>query len=270
MSDAGPGRLDVNGVTVELRRQGSGPTLLYVHGHLGLWKADPFLDALARDFTVLTPSAPGFEGSPTVDRFTTIDELAYLYLDLMAQLDLDAVTLVGSSMGGWLALSIAIKDVSRLKSLVLLNATGVHFGGPEDESIGDIFSMAEDEFTTRGFADPDVGRKNYAEWSDAELLVSSRNREAAARYGWMPCMYDPKLLQWLHRVHVPTLLLWGEADRITCAGYAEKLAGAIPGAVLEPIADAGHFPHMEKPVEAARRIAAFAIGPAVAADPGAA
>lgn len=264
MSDAGPERLDVNGVAVELRRQGSGPTLLYLHGHLGLWKAEPFLDALARDFTVLTPSAPGFEGSPTVDRFTTIDELAYLYLDLMGQLDLSEVTLVGSSMGGWLALSIAIKDASRLKSLVLLNTIGVHFGGPEDESIGDIFSMAEDEFTTRGFADPEIGRKNYAEWSDAELLISSRNREAAARYGWMPCMYDPKLLQWLHRVSVPTRLLWGEVDQITCAGYGEKLADAIPGATLETISGAGHFPHMEQPDEAARRIAMFATDGTVA------
>lgn len=261
MSEAVPEQVDVNGVKVELRRQGSGPTLLYLHGHLGLWQAQPFLDALARNFTVLTPSAPGFEGSPTIDRFTTIDELAYLYLDLMDRLDLADVTLVGSSMGGWLALALAIKDIRRLKSLILLNATGVHFGGPENESIGDIFSMAEDEFARRGFANPDVGRKNYSEWSDAELLVSSRNREAAARYGWMPCMYDPKLLQWLHRVSVPTLLLWGEADRITASGYGPKLAEAIPGATLRTISGAGHFPHMEKPEESAQHIAAFTADP---------
>jgi pimeloyl-ACP methyl ester carboxylesterase len=264
VSKAAVEHLDVNGVKVELRRQGKGPTLLYLHGHLGLWQSHAFLDALAQDFTVLTPSAPGFEGSPTVDHFTVIDDLAYLYLDLLDQLDLNDVVLAGSSMGGWLAMAIAIKGSRRIMSLALLNPTGVHFGGPEDESIGDIFSMAEGEFAARGFADPEMGRKNYAEWTDQELLTSSRNREAAARYGWMPCLYDPKLLHWLHRVTVPTVLLWGEADRITCPDYAEQLARALPDATLVTMAGAGHFPHMEKPDEAARQIAAFMRTPALA------
>lgn len=249
---------EVQGVKVELRRLGAGPALLYLHGHMGLWKSEAFLEQLAQHFTVFAPSAPGFEGSPTVDRFTSVDELSYLYLDLMEQLDLRDVTLVGSSMGGWLAQAIAVKDSSRISALALLNATGVHFGGPEEESVADIFSMAEEDFVTRGFAVPDIGRKNYAEWSDAELLTSSRNREAAARYGWMPCMYDPKLLQWLHRIKVKTLVLWGEADRITASDYGRKLADHIPGAAFEVISGAGHFPHMELPQQTADRLAQFA------------
>lgn len=252
--------VDVKGVQIEVRRSGAGPAALYLHSHLGMWQMHPFLAALSRDFTVIAPSAPGFEGSPTVDRFTSIDDLSYLCLDLLETMELRDVTLVGASLGGWLALSIAVKDASRFKSIALIDPTGVHFGGPEDESIGDVFSMSEDEFTAKGFANPENGRKRYAEWTDAELLTSSRNREAAARYAWMPCLYDPKLRSWLHRVALPTLVLWGEADRITERSFADQMAIALPHASLTVVEGAGHFPAMEQPEATARLIADFALG----------
>lgn len=118
--------------------------------------------------------------------------------------------------------------------------------------------MGETEFSTLGFADPAQGRKPYGDMSDEELLISSRNREAAARYAWMPPLYDPKLAQRLHRVKTPTRILWGEKDRITGRLYAEQMVAHIPGASLEVIEGAGHFPVIEQPGLTASRIAAFA------------
>ena len=92
---------------------------------------------------------------------------------------------------------------------------------------------------------------------EAEVRTVARNREATARYGWSPYMHDPKLKQRLHRIRIPTLMLWGTADRIVCADLRPRLRAAIPGARFEAIERAGHFPHLEQPDEFARRILAL-------------
>ena len=72
-------------------------------------------------------------------------------------------------------------------------------------------------------------------------------------------MHNPKLRGRLHSVDVPTLILWGTADRIVLnADYGRAFAAAIPGARLETIERAGHYPHIEQPQEFARRALAFA------------
>lgn len=249
----------VQGLSVEAVSRGAGPPLLFLHPHLGLWKAEPFIDALAKHFSVLAPSHPGFGNSNVNPSMTSVEDLAYFYLDLLDQWNLRSVTVVGSSLGGWIALALAIKDCHRIDKLVLLDSTGVHFGGADQEDIADVFSMSEQDFASRAFSDARLGKKDFASMTDAELLVSARNREAAARYAWMPPLYDPKLGQRLHRVRSPTLVLWGAQDRITAIDYGERLSAALPNAKFERIAQAGHFPHIERPDEVARRITAFGI-----------
>jgi len=96
---------------------------------------------------------------------------------------------------------------------------------------------------------------------DAQLFVSqliaARNREATARYGWSPYLHDPKLKGRLHRIRIPTLFLWGAADRILSEAYGRAYCAAIAGARFETIERAGHYPHIEQPDEFARRIFAF-------------
>lgn len=237
----------VNGLSIELQRRGSGPALMFLHAHLGLWRSEPFIDALAARFDVIAPSHPGFGASQVSPSITTVDDLGYFYLDLIEQLGLEKLTVVGASLGGWIALSMAIKDCSRIASLVLLNPVGLHFGRPDEESVVDIFSLDETAFSTRGFANPALGCKDYASMDDGELLISSRNREAAARYAWSPCFYDPKLAGWLPRIKRPVHLLWGAEDRLTAPGYGLQIAKAMPHADFREIAGAGHFPHIERP-----------------------
>jgi pimeloyl-ACP methyl ester carboxylesterase len=248
----------VRGLNIEVVRHGSGPSLMFLHPHLGLWKSHPFIDALSESFSVCAPSHPGFGASAVSANITSVDDLSYFYLDLLEQWDARDVLLVGASLGGWIALAIAIKDCSRLANIVLIDSAGVHFGMPLDEDIADIFSMSEQEFASRAFSDAGVGKREFGTMTDAELLLSARNREAAARYGWMPCLYDPRLKQNLHRVHSNALVLWGENDRIASVDYGRQLSNALPQAVFESIPAAGHFPHIEKPRETAQRIITFA------------
>jgi pimeloyl-ACP methyl ester carboxylesterase len=92
---------------------------------------------------------------------------------------------------------------------------------------------------------------------DAQILAAARNREATARYAWSPYMHDPKLRRRLHRIRIPTLVLWGTSDRILSESYGRAYCAAISGARFELIERAGHFPHLEQPEIFADRVFSF-------------
>ncbi len=215
---------------------------------------------LATQTRVLALSHPGFGASEQPPAFTTIDDLAYFYLDLLDELDLSDAILVGVSFGGWIAAEMAIKSCARLSHLVLANPVGIKVSDRETRDIADIFAMTEEQFATLAYFDPSRGRHDYKSMPEAEVRNAARNREATARYGWSPYLHDPKLKQRLKRIRVPTLLLSGAADRILTPGYVRAYCAAIPGARLETIEAAGHFPHLEQPQEFAERVFAFVNG----------
>jgi pimeloyl-ACP methyl ester carboxylesterase len=141
--------------------------------------------------------------------------------------------------------------------LVLGNPVGIKVGDRETRDILDIFAMVEGEFLEKAFADPAVGQRDYRAMREDEVTVVARNREAAALYAWSPYMHDPKLKGRLHRIRIPTLVLWGAADRLVGEAYGTAFAAAMPGAKFETIAGAGHFPHLEQPKAFAGRTLAF-------------
>jgi pimeloyl-ACP methyl ester carboxylesterase len=107
------------------------------------------------------------------------------------------------------------------------------------------------------YHDPANGATDASSMTEDEALALFRNREAAALFGWSPYMHNPKLKYRLHRIDVPTLVLWGESDRVVSAHYGRAYAAAIPNACFETIAAAGHFPHLEQPRVFAERVRAF-------------
>src|SRR5258708_23922543 len=107
----------VRDTRITLKRGGSGPTLLYLHGANGAPAVRPFMELIAQNYEVLVPEHPGFGASEERAWLDNIHDLAYFYLDFIDQLELRDVHLVGSSIGGWLALEIAVRDVSRLRRL---------------------------------------------------------------------------------------------------------------------------------------------------------
>jgi pimeloyl-ACP methyl ester carboxylesterase len=186
-----------------------------------------------------------------------VDDLAYFYLDMMDELDLRDTIVIGVSLGAWIAAAIAVKSTARMARLVLGNPVGIKVSDREARDILDIFAMLESEFIEKAFADPNVGKRDYRAMTDGEVTVAARNREAAALYTWSPYMHDPKLKGWLHRVRIPTLVLWGTADRLVREGYGRAFCAALPGGLFETIAGAGHFPHIEQPKAFAARALAF-------------
>jgi pimeloyl-ACP methyl ester carboxylesterase len=247
----------VNGAHIEMIDRGHGRPILFLHPHIGLDPSAPVHGVLAEGGRLIAPSHPGFGHSERPSGITTVDDLAYFYLDLMDALDLRDALVIGVSLGAWIAAEIAVKSTERIAGLVLGNPVGIKVGDRETRDILDIFAMLEGEFLEKTFANPAVGQRDYRAMTDDEVTVVARNREAAALYAWSPYMHDPKLKGRLHRIRIPTLVLWGTADRLVGEAYGRAFAAAVPGAKFETIAGAGHFPHIEQPKAFAGRALAF-------------
>ena len=253
----GPKSIEVRGIRVEWVERGNGRPLLFLHPSIGLDTAAPVFDRLAKGAHLLAPSHPGFGGSDLPPSFTTVDDLAYFYLDLLDQLDLHDVTVVGVSLGAWIAAEIAVKSTARIARLVLADAVGIRVSERETSDIADIFALTEKGFIALAYHDPVVGARDPA-LPDASVARIARNLESTARFCWNPYMHDPKLKGRLHRIDVPTLMLWGAQDRIVAPDYGRAYASAIPKARFATIDQAGHFPHLERPDEFASQVLSFA------------
>ncbi|MBI3301794.1 MAG: alpha/beta hydrolase [Deltaproteobacteria bacterium] len=250
--------LTIHGVQLEVVDRGQGRPIVLLHGEDGLDPTAPVLDLLAASGRVIAPSHPGFGQSPEADTVDTVDDLAYLYLDLLAEQRLRDVVLVGFSLGGWIAAEMAVKCTDRLAKLILVAPMGIKVGDRETRDIPDIFALAPDEVARLQYHDPARAAIDYAALSDDMLTVIARNREAMALYAWEPYFHNPKLRQRLHRINIPTLLLWGASDRFVTPGYyGAAYRDAIPGARLEIIERAGHFPHREQPEAFIDRVRLF-------------
>jgi pimeloyl-ACP methyl ester carboxylesterase len=251
-------RIQIGGVSLELLTAGDGPAVLFLHGGDYFRQHREFFDRMTRNWRVVVPRHPGFGASERPDSFRTVHDLAYLYLDLLDRQNLDDVTLVGSSFGGWIALEMCVRCLARISRLALIDAVGVKFGGREERDIADIYALPGDEVLRRIFFNPALTAPDYAQLDDEQVTEVARDRAATALYGWRPYMHNPGLRQWLHRIHVPTLVLWGDSDGIVTPGYGERLCRTLPNARFELIRKAGHYPQLERPGEVADSIDRFA------------
>jgi len=256
-TDAASGSLTVEGTRIDLIERGKGRPLLFLHAENGIEPAHAAIDELAKAAHVLAPSHPGFGRSELPKGMHTVDDLSYFYLDLLDQLDLRDVTLVGVAFGAWIAAEIAVKSAARLARLVMANAVGIKLGDRETRDIADIFALTEPEYLEIAYCDPNAGRRDYKSLAPAEVAAAARAREATARFAWSPYFHNPRLKSRLHRIRIPTLFLWGAHDRMVGEPYGRGYCALIPDARFETIDRAGHFPHQEQPKIFAEKVKAF-------------
>jgi pimeloyl-ACP methyl ester carboxylesterase len=263
-------RLSVQGIELEVIRGGTGRPILLLHGPTTLSPRAPFLELLAREAALIAPSHPGFGNSPRPDDFDTVYDLVHLYQDLLDDLPHDKVALIGLSFGGWIAAEVAVNCSHKLDKLILVDPVGIKIGGREERDIVHLFNTSPAEVSRRAWHDPAKERsglfglgwqQHLDAMSDEELVIAARNWDALCLYAWRPHLYNPQLKRWLHRIKVPTLLLWGASDRIVTPGYGEAYSRLIPGSRLEFIAAAGHHPELEQPEAFVGRVVRFLEGP---------
>jgi pimeloyl-ACP methyl ester carboxylesterase len=256
----GKSTIEVSGIALEMDVRGSGKPLLFLHPEIGMDRAGPALDALAQGAKVIAPTHPAYGKPPVPLSFNTIDDIAYLYLDLLEAHDLRDVNVVGLGIGGWIAAEIAVKSTQRLAKMVLVDAFGVKHGDRETRDIYDMWFVTEADLQKVLYLNEDLAARDVSKLPDDELYAIARAREASSRFGWRPYMHDPKLKARLHRIKIPTLVLWGAEDKIVAAAYGKAYAAALPNASFATIEKSGHFPHVEQPQEFARRTLEFIEG----------
>jgi pimeloyl-ACP methyl ester carboxylesterase len=233
--------VELDGCRTHLRRGGAGRPLLFLHGASGAPVIMPFMEKLASRFDVLVPEHPGYGQSDEPEWLENIHDMAYFYLDFLNHLDLKEVTLVGSSMGGWIAMEMAVRDTSRIKSLVLVSPAGIAAPGVQP---ADIFLLPPEEVVKRLFFDEKLAEARLAQPENID--VSLKNRHTTARLAWDPRLHDPFLPKWLHRIDVPVKIIWGREDRILPVGIANELKRLMPKAQLHVLDKVGHLPHAER------------------------
>ena len=249
-------KMEFGGVPLEVSRKGSGPPLLLLHGGGGPMMGLPFTDKLAKNFEIIAPTHPGFGGTRAPDHFDGMEDLKYFYLDLLDALDINDAVLMGISMGGWLAAELATISCAQFSKLVLVDAVGVKIGGPTDRDIVDVWGIPPEEATRIMWHDPEKAPK-MGGLSDEAISEIAANRIALGLYTWEPYMHNPKLTHRIHRISVPTLVIWGASDGLVKPDYGQAYAKLIKGAKFVAISEAGHSPHVEQPEAFLSQVLAF-------------
>ena len=258
MSEAKESVETVAGCRVGLLRGGEGPPLLFLHGARGAGVWLPFMRRLAERFHVIVPEHPGFGRSETPEWLDNVGDLAFFYLDFIDALGLGKIHLVGNSMGGWIAAELAVRNTASLATLTLVTPACIHVAGAPK---GDIFMWSREEVARNLFFDAKFTETMLAQTlSDEEQQRMLKNALIMAKLAWQPRLYDPHLAKWLHRINRPTLLIWGDADKVIPPAYGPAFRDLIPGARLEMFPRCGHLPHVERADAFAQCVIGFIDG----------
>jgi pimeloyl-ACP methyl ester carboxylesterase len=246
-----------DGLTISFDERGdSGRPILILHGGGGPQTVAGIATGLDKAH-VLVPTHPGFSGKPRPEWFDSIDDLAFAYLDLLERLDLHDVLVIGSSMGGWIASVMALRDTTRrLRGLVLINAAGIQVEG---HPIADISALTPDELMALSFHNPAAFRVDPATVTPEQVEARKANARTLSIYDQGLGSADPKLRRRLARVSIPVLVAWGESDRVIDAEYGRAYALSFPNARFELIPEAGHLPQIEQPERLSTLVRKFAI-----------
>lgn len=258
MNEPDASTIDINGFATRVWRKGAGPKIGFLAGYGGLPRWIPFLDRLAEVRTVIVPSLPGFPGG---DRGHTVLDTHLDWVlavrDTIVKAELAGADLVGSSVGGSFAAEIAAIWPDRVKRLALVAPFGLF---DEKHPATDPWAQRPDDIPGLMTADPEIYRAlkqmpagaNSIEWP----IEQTRALEASARVFWP--LGNTRLRRRLPLITAPTLIIWGERDRLMPRSYADVFAGAIAAETeTRIIAGAGHLAELDRPDEVAAAVLAF-------------
>jgi len=224
--------------------RGQGQPFLLLHGGAGPMSMARFAGMLAArgNVRVITPTHPGFARTTRPDDLKSIRGLAQLYAALLDRLGVSDVTVIGNSVGSWIAVELALLASPRVSGVVLTGAVGVEI---PSHPIPDASKFTLDELMSRSYHNPKPFRIDPATMTDDQRAAFAANRATLGVYA--PQMSDPTLGGRLAKMAVPVLVISGESDRIVDPGYGRAYAASIPGAKFVVLPATGHLPQIETP-----------------------
>ncbi len=247
---------------IHVKVAGTGPPLLFLHSAGGpRWV--PFLDRLSAEYTIYAPDLPGTSPADphAIHKVETFADLLLMYEELVRGLGIAGAVAIGESLGGMMAADLAAHFPSLFSKLVLLSPAGLWrddappraielISGPPELAPEYLFFDYQSELAQAFFALPD----------DPELIPPTIAaivwaQGCACKFLWP--IPDHGLAKRLHRVTAPTLIIFGEQDRVIPSVYGQEFADRIAGSRLEVIERCGHIPHVEQLERTHELVAAF-------------
>jgi pimeloyl-ACP methyl ester carboxylesterase len=243
--------VQVGDLQVRINERGSGPPLVLLHHSTGpFWSR--FHESLAEAFTVIAPDVPGYGASSRPVTARHPSHLATLLHQMLDVEGLDGVHLAGTGMGGWIAAEMAAMNQRRLASLTLIGAAGMK---PVDGMIHDPMGESWGDYGRRSFRDDEHFAAVFGvEQSEEINQLWDLSREMTARVAWKPYMWSLQLPTLLAAVTVPSLVVWGGADRVVPIECAHRYVATLPNATLLVVEDAGHAVELEEPARVAEYV----------------
>jgi pimeloyl-ACP methyl ester carboxylesterase len=247
---------DINGIKTVVLTAGSGPELVFLHG-AGTFTGFDFARAWAAHRKVIIPYNPNFGESGDDPSLDSIEDYVLHYLDLFDHLGLTKFDLGGFSLGGWLAAELAIRAPQRLRRLVLVAPAGLVV---EKARAPELAEITPPELPSYLAHDVGVALRYFPKAPDPSFDARlGREIGAYAQLIRNNPQGNPKLARWLHRITVPTLVLWGSADRMRPVAQADAWKALLPDARVSLVPNAGHLVFEEAPA-AAGVVADFLAG----------
>jgi len=239
----------------KISESGHGRNILVLHGGGGPATMAGLAAHLAEKAHVITPTHPGWDGTPRPESLKSVAALADEYVRYLDEHDVKDVLVVGASMGGWLGAEIALRDTAhRVTGLVIINGVGVNV---PDQPITNITGFTPAQLAKVAYHDPAKLGAGAPPPTPERIAMTRANQATFAVFAGDPYSHDPTLLERLSGIHVPTLVLWGVSDGVVTTEYGRAYAAAIPNAKFEIVAEAGHLPWLEQPAETFRVLDRF-------------
>jgi pimeloyl-ACP methyl ester carboxylesterase len=242
---------------MKITESGSGRNILVLHGGGGPATMTLLAAHLAEKAHVITPTYPGWDGTPRPESLHTVAGLADEVVRYLDDNDVRDVLVIGSSIGGWVAAEVALRDEAhRVTGLVIINGTGVNVPG---QPITDVTGFTPQQLAKVAYHDPSKFGAGAPPPTPERLAMIRANATTLAVFSGSGDTYscDPTLLARVRGIHVPTLVLWGESDHVVSKEYGRAYAAAIPNARFETVAEAGHLPWLEQPAATFRVLDPF-------------
>jgi pimeloyl-ACP methyl ester carboxylesterase len=247
--------IDIAGIKLHVARGGEGPPVLVLHRDNGAAEASAFHDELAKSAHLLLPHHPGWGRSSRAEWMRSVRDLAIIYRGVLAELGVARPVLIGLGFGGWVAAEMATMAPADLGKLILVAPMGIK---PPEGDILDQAIVSYIDYARAGFNDQGAFDKIYgAEPTTDQLEAWDIAREMCFRIAWKPYMYSQTLPHLLPSVKVPTLIVWGDQDKVVPVSTAKAYLAALPNARLEIFEDCGHCVDLEQPVSLAELVESF-------------
>lgn len=268
--------LEVVGARVNYVEMGSGPPLVFIHGLSGAWQNWlEQIPTLSRSHRVIAMDLPGFGASPMPPWEISIPAYGRFVRDFCERLGIPRCSLVGNSMGGFIATEVAITEPERVDELVLVSAAGITWARARREPAAMIarVGMAAAPLALRyhraGIVRPRLRRRAFqGVFHDPLALRRETLWENLVPAIDSPGYYDALTTLWgydirhrLEEIEVPTLIVWGRNDRVVPVPAAlayQRRIGA--NAELVIFDECGHAPQLERPVRFNRLVEKFLAG----------